>query len=309
MKPRLAKDYMLDQAQKLRELVSVERRRRLGERIRHTRRIVVTSGKGGVGKSNFSLNFAILTARLGKKVLLIDADTNLANIDILLGISPKYNLSHVVAGIKSPQDILLAGPAGITLLPAASGNIEQVLNEGVASEAVIADLNSLEGNFDLVVMDTGAGASRVVLDFVLSADTMVLLTTLEPTAITDAYAVVKLVSSERADLDIQILVNLVRNKREAVEVYEKLASVINHFLKIDVQYLGYLPRDTVVERAVHVQEPFVNAFPKAPISVQMKFISRKLMQLGELPVNEIGGIFSGLWRLAQEKNAVKTNSK
>ena len=136
---------MLDQAHRLREIASIERRKRLDDSKHRARRIAVTSGKGGVGKSNLALNFSILASMLRKKTLLIDADTNLANIDILLGLSLKYNLSHVLAGYKSCSEIILEGPSGISILPAASGSIEQMLNEGVASESIIADLNMLEG--------------------------------------------------------------------------------------------------------------------------------------------------------------------
>ena len=290
---------MSDQAQRLRELASFERHRRYSDNKTRAKRIAVTSGKGGVGKSSFSLNFACLAAQFGKKVLLIDADTNLANIDILLGLSPQYNISHVIAGLKSASDVLIKGPNGISILPAASGNFEQAMHEGLAAESVIADLNSLEEGFDYIVMDTGAGASRSVLDFVLFSDTMLLVTTPEPTAITDAYAVVKLITAERADIDIQILVNFAAGKQEAVDVFDKLASVIMHFLKIEVQYMGYLPRDMTVSESVHKQEPLVNAFPKSPAANQMKFIARKLMQLKKVPENDIHGMFSGIFRRFQ----------
>ena len=293
----------MDQAQRLRELASIERFRRFSAKSRSAKRIAVTSGKGGVGKSNFSLNFAVLAARLGKKVLLIDADTNLANIDILLGISPNFNISHVIAGLKSAEEILVAGPDGVSILPAASGDIEQALNEGVASESVIADLNALEDKFDLVVMDTGAGASRTVLDFIIHADTMVLITTPEPTAITDAYAVVKLISAERPDIDIQILINFAHDKREAQEVYEKLASVISHFLKLQTKFLGFMPRDNNLVEAVRRQKLLIQLFPQSPASNQMKFMTRKLLQLNrELP-RKSAGIFSTLFRRFQNKES------
>ena len=291
---------MLDQAHRLRELASVERRKQMNGEIRKSRRIAVTSGKGGVGKSNFALNFAILTAVLKKKTLLIDADTNLANIDILMGISPKYNLSHVLAGQKTCREILLEGPSGISILPAASGSIEQALDEGIASNSVIHDLNSLEEDYEVVILDTGAGVSRTVLDFVLIADTMVLVTTPEPTAITDAYAMVKLVTSERADMDVQILVNMAVNKREALEVFDKLSSVIGHFLSAEVHYLGFLPRDPMLERSVYTQEPLVKGYPKSPAAIQIKFISRKLMQTGDIVMEKSPGFLGNLFRRAKE---------
>ncbi len=287
---------MLDQAHKLRELASVEKRRRLGDKkTRKTRRISVTSGKGGVGKSNFALNFAILAAMLKRETLLVDADTNLANIDILMGLSPKYNLSHVLTGKRSVREILIEGPSGISILPAASGSIEQALDEGIASESIIADLDSLEEDYDLVVLDTGAGVSRCVLDFILISDTMVLLTTPEPTAITDAYAVVKLITAERIDLKIKILVNLVENKNEAMEVFDKLSAVINHFLKTEVQYLGYMPKDPLIEKAVHMQEPLVNVFPKSPAAIQLKFMTRKLLQPGSVKFEDDLGFLGNLF--------------
>jgi flagellar biosynthesis protein FlhG len=287
---------MIDQAFKLRELASNERRHHLGERKRLTRRISVTSGKGGVGKSNFALNFAILASQLGKKTLLIDADTNLANIDILLGITPQFNLSHVIAGMKSAREVLIKGPNGIDILPASSGNLEQVLHDTAASQAVISDLDTLENDYELVVLDTGAGASRNVLDFVLYSDIMVLVTTPEPTAITDAYALIKLVTQERGDIDIQILVNLAHTKQEAMEVFEKLSAVVTHFLNLEVSFLGYLPRDIAVERAVQMQAPLVPTFPKSSIATQLKFIARRLLLSGNLPAEENLSLFAGLFR-------------
>ena len=291
---------MQDQAHRLRELALAEKRR-TNAKQRKTRRISVTSGKGGVGKSSFSLNFALLTTKLGRKTLLIDADTNLANLDILMGISPRFNLSHVLAGMKTARDILLEGAQGLSILPAASGNIEQVMHEGIGSEAIIADLDSLEEEFDIIVMDTGAGVSRTVLDFVLCSDTMVLITTPEPTAFTDAYAMVKLASAERADLDIKIVLNLVHNKHEAMEVFDKLSAVINHFLKTEVHFLGFMPRDPAVEKAVHLQQPFTEAFPKAPSSIQLKFITRKLLQIHDIK-NDGGGIFTSLFRRIKKQS-------
>ncbi len=289
------RDNRLDQAQRLREIASINRRRRQDDEVRRSKRIAVTSGKGGVGKSSFALNLAVLTAKLGRKVLLIDADTNLANIDILLGISPPYNISHVISGQKRAQEILVEGPEGIAILPAASGSIEQVMSEGAATESIIADLNAMEEGFDIVIIDTGAGASRSVVDFLLFSDLTVLVTTPEPTAITDAYAMVKLLSLERHDADVRVMVNFARDKYEAVEVYDKLSSVVMHFLKMEIGYLGFMPRDESVAQAVHMQNPLVRAFPKAPASVQLKFISRKLLQV-ESVLTEEGGIFSALFR-------------
>lgn len=289
----------MDQAQKLREIASSNRRRRAGDNGRGTRRIAITSGKGGVGKSNFALNFSILSSRMGKKALLIDADTNLANIDILLGISPQYNISHVIAGQKRASEILLQGPEGIFILPAASGDIEQVINEGLGSESVIADLNSLEEDYDIVVIDTGAGASRNVIDFLLFSDTVVLITTPEPTSITDAYAMVKLLSLERPEVEALIVVNFAKDKYEALEVFDRLSSVIIHFLKMEVGYLGYLPRDANVGHAVRLQQPFILAYPKSGASVQMKFITRKLLMMDKPLPEEGAGLFSGLFRRPQ----------
>ncbi len=287
---------MLDQAHRLREIASFERRKRLGDTTRHSRRISVTSGKGGVGKSNFALNFALVAATLNKKTLLIDADTNLANIDILMGVSPKYNLSHVLAGQKTCREILVKGPSGIAILPAASGAIEAVFDEGIASDSIISDLNSLEEDYDLVIFDTGAGVSRNVMDFLLISDTVVLVTTPEPTAITDAYAIVKLASAERVDLDVQILVNFAASKHDAMEVFDRLSSVISHFLSTEVHFLGFLPRDPLLEKAVSMQEPLLRLFPKSSAATQIKFITRKLLQPGAPISSEPLGFLGSLFR-------------
>jgi flagellar biosynthesis protein FlhG len=291
---------MLDQAKRLREIASSDRKQKFTNRNRKSRRISVTSGKGGVGKSNFSLNLAVLAAKFGKKVLLIDADTNLANIDILLGLSPQYNISHVIAGIKRADEITIEGPEGITILPAASGSLEQLSGEARASDAVIADLNSLEEDFDVVIMDTGAGASKAVLEFLFFSDTITLITTPEPTAITDAYALVKLLSIDKPDADIWFLINYAANKREALEVFDKLASVINHFLNVRVNFLGFMPRDSSIPRAVHRQQPLIKLYPKSPAANQIKFMTRKLLNLDVVRSGKMSGLFSGLFRRSND---------
>ena len=290
---------MSDQASRLRELAYIETKER--GKVRRTRRIAVTSGKGGVGKSSFSLNFAVLASMLGRKVLLIDADTNLANIDILLGLSPEYNLSHVITGYKTPREILIEGPERITILPAASGDLEQVFKDGLAAEAIITDLNTMEEEYEIVVIDTGAGIARNVLDFIVHADSVVVLTTPEPTAITAAYAVIKVLSAESVDPDIRVLVNMVKDRREAVDVYDKLSAVVNHFLKMEVKYLGFIPRDQNVENSVHKQCPLALEYPKTPASIQLKLIARRLVHGVKTPVEGDNGLFYNIFRRMRTK--------
>ena len=225
------------------------------------RTIAVTSGKGGVGKTNIAANLAMIFRRYKKRVLLIDLDLGLANIDILLGLRPEYTLQDVIEGRKQMKDIILQGPDGIKFVPASSGIEELTSLSEKQKEALFKGFCDLDEELDIVIVDTGAGISSNVLSFVLASNEILLITTPEPTAITDAYAMIKALSRKKKDLNIKLLVNLSNSREEAELTMKKIASVTHRFLNINVQYLGYLLQDPNIPIAARLQRTFVKEYP------------------------------------------------
>jgi len=225
------------------------------------RTIAVTSGKGGVGKSNIALNLAISAAKLGHRVTLVDADLGLANIDVLTDLRPRYNISHVITGRKNLIDIVAEGPGGIKIIPGASGLPGLADLPDAVRERLIAQLEYLESAADIVIVDTGAGLSRSVMDFVAAADDVVVVATPEPTSITDAYATIKVLSREADYGNVYILMNMVAGSGEAARIANQIIRVSKDFLGLCVSYAGYVVRDDAVEASVRSRRPFVLAYP------------------------------------------------
>ena len=243
------------------ELNDVEGKQKITTGFSKVRTIAVTSGKGGVGKTNIAANLAMIFRRYKKRVLLIDLDLGLANIDILLGLRPEYTLQDVIEGRKQMKDIILHGPDGIKFVPASSGIEELTSLSEKQKEALFKGFCDLDEELDIVIVDTGAGISSNVLSFVLASNEILLITTPEPTAITDAYAMIKALSRKKKDLNIKLLVNLSNSREEAELTMKKIASVTHRFLNINVQYLGYLLQDPNIPIAARLQRTFVKEYP------------------------------------------------
>jgi len=253
---------MKDQAERLRDFV-----RKKAEEIeqeisfpviKKTRVLAVTGGKGGVGKTNFALNLAIAMTNLNRRVILMDADMGLANVDIILGLIPKYNLSHVVRGIKKMDEIIMDGPSGLKIIPGGSGVQELANISETEIENVINEMGSLEGEADFLIIDTGAGISNSVIGFLAAADDIIVLTTPEPTAMADAYGLIKTAFLNDVSSNINLVVNRVANEQEGRKAAERLQSVVSKFLGRDINYLGWVTDDEMVTKAVRRQEIFIN---------------------------------------------------
>ncbi|MBN2873844.1 MAG: MinD/ParA family protein [Spirochaetales bacterium] len=260
---------MEDQAQKLRELMSAKPQGSAS--AKKTRVITVASGKGGVGKTNLSVNLAIAYARIGKRVMVMDADLGLANVNIMLNMIPKYNLYHVIRKQKTMKEIILDTEYGIQILAGASGFSKIANLNEEERQNFITELYALS-NVDIIIIDTSAGVSNNVLSFVAAADDAIIITTPEPTAITDAYGIIKIIATEVENLNIglKLVVNRVKNVTEGRKVAERIINISGQFLNLKVEYLGCIYEDPIVQASVLKQRPFIVQDPKskAAISVQ-----------------------------------------
>lgn len=245
----------------------------------HQPRVIsVTSGKGGVGKTNIVTNLGYCLAGMGKEVLILDADLNLANVDVLLGLYPKYNLHHVFLGEKKLNEILLEGPGGIKILPASSGIMEMGDLSEEQKMFFLSEITELGDQLDYLLIDTAAGLNSNVIYFTLAARERIIILTPEPTSLTDAYAMIKVLSSNHEIKRFRILVNSVSSKQEALMVYKQLTKVADRFLgTISLDYLGYLPKDPQLSRAVRSQQLVAATKPEAPVSSMYSELAEKMV--------------------------------
>src|SRR6056297_2279198 len=264
---------MTDQAEQLRELMK-NRNSGDGSSEKKTRIIAISSGKGGVGKTNISINLAMAYAQLGKKVIVMDADLGLANVNVVLGIIPKYNLYHLIRKQKRMSEILMNTDYGIQIVAGASGfsKIANLTDE--ERENFIDELSTLS-NADIIIIDTSAGVSSNVLAFVAAADDAIIVTTPEPTAITDAYGIIKIVATEvdNLNLGLKLIVNRVKSVTEGKKVAERVINIAAQFLNLKIDYLGYVYDDPAVQQAILKQKPFLVLDPKSKASICIQQIA------------------------------------
>lgn len=237
--------------------------------------IAVTSGKGGVGKTNVSVNLGAAFAERGQAVMLMDADLGLANIDVALGLHPAYNLSHVIRGERSLEEVIVRGPGNMSIVPAASG-IKSMASLSEAEHAgLIRAFSELTQRVDVLLIDTAAGISQGVVSFCKAAQEVVVVVCDEPTSITDAYALIKLLSREHNVGRFRILANKTRTAQEGRELYEKLAKVTERFLDVTLAFMGVLPYDDYVKKAVQRQRAVVEAYPRSRAAIAFKNLAQK----------------------------------
>jgi len=274
---------MIDQATQLRSLVRQHRAQRASV-------IAITSGKGGVGKSNVAVNLSIKLASAGKSVVLLDADLGLANADVLCNIDLPYNLSHVIARKKELHEVMVTAPGGFKLIGGASGLARMADLTDFDRARIVESLMAVEHSADTIVIDTGAGISPNVLSFTRAADHVLVVTTPEPTAITDAYAVIKVITKDGLDRRISLLVNQVRSAAEGRMVHERVAKVAKNFLGVNVLDAGHLVMDDHVRRAVLQRVPFLLSAPKCAASFCVTQLAMRFEQ-GIAPAAD-GGFFN-----------------
>ena len=267
----------MDQAENLRNIIKKQNQRDVG----NARVIAVTSGKGGVGKSSVSINLAVQFARMGKKVIILDADFGLANIEVMFGVIPKYNLSDLMLNGMDIKDIITDGPEGVKFISGGSGIAKLVNLDKEQVKRLVNKLSELESMADVIIIDTGAGISASVMEFLVASLETILVTTPEPTSITDSYALMKALSMNESfrknETSIKMIANRVTSEDEGRKLYEKLNIVVSRFLDINMSYLGTIPMDNNNIKAVMKQKPVSLIYPSSASSRHFIEVAEKIM--------------------------------
>lgn len=270
--------------------------------VHRTRVIAVASGKGGVGKTSFSINLAMTFTKMGKKVVLFDADLGMANVNVMLGIVPKYNLGHLLAGQKSIAEIVTDTPYGVQLLAGSSG-VADIANLSDDLRAnFISEMSTLSWA-DIIIIDTAAGISSNVIDFILSSEELVVISTPEPTSVTDAYGMAKVISQDprSRDMRIHLVVNRTSGAIQGKKVAQRFASIVGQFLSLRVSYLGFIPEDPLVRKAVIKQVPFLSLYPNCRAAQSIYHIAATLIQESSDPDEEDRGVTEFVRRYVKKK--------
>lgn len=279
---------MLDQAEKLRKLAEESQKSDVKSSSSSKPVIItVTSGKGGVGKSNFVVNAAICLQKMKKKVLIFDADMGMGNDDLLMGFLPKYSVYDIMFKDKTIEDVIIKGPFGIQLLPGGTGIPKFGDADDEKRNSFIKKLSKLE-NLDYIIMDTGAGINKTVLGFINCCDELFLITTPEPTALMDAYSLVKAVDHFKIKDSANVIINKVASKKEGRKTFDKFNAAVCRFLDIKLNYLGCISEDRKIVQAVRKQIPFVINYPVSDASKDVNFIVNKL--IGVKPAENQSGV-------------------
>ncbi len=240
--------------------------------------MAVTSGKGGVGKTNIVGNLAMALSRMRKRVLILDGDLGLANIDIIFGLHPEFTIKHVITGEKDLRDVIVKGPENVSVIPASSGLADLVhLTQGQKLN-LLSEFDGLDDDYDVFLIDTGAGISSNIVYFNTAARERIIVATPEPTSITDAYALMKVMFTRHGTRTFRLLVNMAANDNEANLVYNSLSNAVMRFLRdISLEYLGYLPKDDHVPKAVKKQKPVLELYPSSPVSIGIENLAKTIL--------------------------------
>ncbi|NMP32927.1 MinD/ParA family protein [Thalassotalea sp. M1531] len=257
---------MIDQASGLRKM----------QDLKQIKVIAVSGGKGGVGKTNVSLNTSIALAKQGKQVLVLDADLGLANVDVMLGLRVKKNISHVLSGECELDDIIIEGPCGIKIIPATSGTQSMVDLTPSEHAGLIRAFSEMQTEFDVLIVDTAAGISDMVLSFARASQDVMLVVCDEPTSITDCYALMKLLSRDHGVFKFKVVANMVRSLKEGQQLFAKLTKVTDRFLDVAIELVAIVPFDENIRKSVRKQKAIVDAFPDSPASKAFTELATKV---------------------------------
>ncbi|HHW47819.1 MAG TPA: MinD/ParA family protein [Clostridiaceae bacterium] len=302
---------MMDQAEKLRQVINnLKLKQNMSQKEiannvgkKAAKVITITSGKGGVGKTNITVNLAICLSELGYRVVILDADFGLANVDVLFGIVPKYTLLDMIENRRNIFEVLSDGPKNIKFISGGSGVEALVKLEKDQLDKFVSNIALLDKISDIILIDTGAGLSDTVMSFIMAADEVLLVTTPEPTSITDAYALIKMVSNRDRSKKIKVLVNKAESASEANDILNKLTLVSEKFLSMKLHSVGFLLHDEMVIKAVKLQQPFFLSYPKCHAARQIKEVCKELVDSkGNFLDNEVSGIKGFIKKLVNLMN-------
>jgi flagellar biosynthesis protein FlhG len=290
----------VDQANSLRQLAAAGRIARSPLKV-----YAVTSGKGGVGKTNITANLATVMARAGKRVLVIDADLGLANTEIIMGVKPRYHFGDLITRGLSIEDVMVECPGGAMLLPAGSGVAALTHLTDEQKMRFVEAVDPLEEMFDIVLIDSGAGIGENVIFFVGAAQEAILVISPEPTSLVDAYAAVKVLSQKAGVQTFNVIVNPIVDEMAARGVFQKLTTVTGKFLEAKVRHMGYVPRDENLHRAIMAQRPVCEMFPSSPSARAIAVIAARFMEDKTPSDGAVGGGLKLMWqRLFRDSQAV-----
>ena len=274
----------MDQAAGLRRMVNLETAVQSETAVKDSiqsspiRVISVTSGKGGVGKTSITANLAVAFQKLNKKVLILDADLGLANMDIMLGINPRYTISNVLSGEKSLEEVIVETPAGFKLLPAASGMQELTELDDNQRRFLLNELDAIHEDFDIILIDTSAGISSNVMYFNFAAMERLVVLTNEPTSLTDAYALIKVLTNTYNQKRFKVLINLAQDSNEADRIFRSLSLAVDKYLQSpSLDYLGWIPYDKMLPKAIRRQKPLISTHPNTPAAKSITALAEKIL--------------------------------
>ena len=275
----------MDQAAGLRKMVNMETAVPTETVLKNNiqtssfRVISVTSGKGGVGKTSITCNLAVAFSKMGKRVLILDADLGLANMDIMLGINPRYTISHVLSGEKKLEEVIIDTPAGFKLLPAASGMEDLTELDDDQRRFLLNELDALHEEFDIILIDTSAGITANVMYFNYAAAERLVVLTNEPTSLTDAYALIKVLTNQYNQKKFKVLINLVQDGAEADRIFRSLSIAVDKYLQSpSLDYLGWIPYDKMLPKAIRRQKPLINTHPNASASKSIMALANRIIE-------------------------------
>ena len=269
--------------------------------------IAVTGGKGGVGKTNVAVNLGMAMASSGKKVMLMDADLGLANIDIMLGLHPQANLHHVITGERTLEEIIIDGPGDLKIIPASSGVKDMAGLSPQIHAGLIRAFSELSQDVDVLIVDTAAGISDAVTSFIRAAQEVVVVVCDEPASITDAYAIIKLMRREHGVYRFRVLANMATSPQHGREIYTKIAKVTDRFLDVALDYMGYVPEDEYLRKAVKKQRAVFEAFPRSKSAQAFATLADKANSW-PMPVSAAGHLEFFVERLIQPFNNQKVEA-
>jgi flagellar biosynthesis protein FlhG len=254
--------------------------------------LAITSGKGGVGKSTISVNTAILLQKMRKKVLLIDADLHLGNVDLMLGLRLKHTLTDFLENDKSLEDIIVKGPGDVDVLPAASASLKLINTEEKTLRTLANNFSKLDHDYDIILIDTGAGISKTVISFLLGADKIIVIISPDPSSIADAYAVIKVVKSLNLEIPMVVVPNIVNSHEEAETIYKKMNLMVSKFLNSKIEYGGALLKDELIVKSIKKQRPFVLDYPNSVPTNALRILNRRILQISAGDAQDSTNLFN-----------------